>query len=505
MKSIYKIALKSATLSAAAIALTVPALAADLRIGLQDDPDVLDPHRARTFVGRIVLTSMCDKLFDINDKLEIQPQLAKEWKWSEDGKTLHVKLREDGKFHDGATITAADVKANLERAKTLPESLRKSEIAAIDKIEVLDDTSLDIHVTKHDAALLTQLSDRAGMILSPKAFTDGEFTQNPVCSGPYKFTSRVQNDRIVLEKFADYWDAANYHFDKVTYLPIQDSTVRFANLRSGDFDLIERLASSDIEAAKSDKNLTYLPVTSIGYQALTFNLTKGDKDSFPIGHDKRIRQAFELSLDRNAINEVVGQGVFQPAHQPFPPSSFAYNPKYDAVTRDVEKAKQLMKEAGHERISFELAFGNSTTSQQVYELIQAMSSEAGFDISLRPTEFAALQSTLKEKSYEVGQSGWSGRADPDGNIHQFDTCKGSLNDAGFCNEKIDALLEEARGLQDQAQRKALYDQAQEILQDELPIIYLYYQPWIFATRANLKGFSAHPDGMIRLKGVTLEQ
>lgn len=96
-------------------------------------------------------------------------------------------------------------------------------------------------------------------------------------------------------------------------------------------------------------------------------------------------------------------------------------------------------------------------------------------------------------------------ADPDGNIHQFDTCKGSLNDAGFCSEKVDALLEEARGIKDQAQRKALYDQAQEILQDELPIVYLYYQPWTFATRANLKGFTAHPDGMIRLKGVTLEK
>lgn len=117
MKSVYKACLKTTALSVAAIALALPAIAADLRIGLQDDADVLDPHRARTFVGRIVLTSMCDKLFDINDKLEIQPQLAKEWSWSEDGKTLSIKIRDDGKFHDGTPITAADVKANLERAK----------------------------------------------------------------------------------------------------------------------------------------------------------------------------------------------------------------------------------------------------------------------------------------------------------------------------------------------------------------------------------------------------
>ncbi|WP_110751798.1 ABC transporter substrate-binding protein [Phyllobacterium leguminum] len=481
----------------------MPAMAADLRIGLQDDADVLDPHRARTFVGRIVFTSLCDKLFDINEKLEIQPQLAEGWKWSDDGKILSIKLRGDGKFHDGSTITAADVKANLERAKSLAESLRKSEVASIDSIKVVDDTNLEVHLVKPDASLLSQLADRAGMIMSPKAFTDGDFAQNPVCSGPYKFVSRVQNDRIVLEKFNDYWGAANYHFDKVTFLPIQDTTVRLANLQSGSLDLIERLASSDIEAVKNDSKLAFYPVTGTGYQGLTFNMTKGDKDSFPIGHDKRVRRAFELSIDRNAINEVVGQGIFQPAHQPFPPTSFAYDKKFETVTRDVEKAKKLLAEAGLERVKFEISYGNNSTSQQVYELIQAMASEAGFDISLRPTEFAALQSTLKEKSYEAGQSGWSGRADPDGNIHQFDTCKGNLNDAGYCNEKVDELLNKARATTDQAQRKAIYDEAQAIIQDELPIVYLYYQPWPFAARADLKGFVAYPDGMVRLKGVSI--
>ncbi|GHD05063.1 ABC transporter substrate-binding protein [Tianweitania populi] len=486
-----------------AVAGTTAAFAADLRIGLQDDPDVLDPHRARTFVGRIVFTSMCDKLFDINEKLEIQPQLAREWNWSEDRKTLHVKLRNDAKFHDDTPITAADVKANLERAKSLPDSLRKSEVASIESVDAIDATTLDIKVKSPDASLLSQLADRAGMILSPKAFTDGDFGQNPICSGPYKFVSRVQNDRIVLEKYAGYWDAANYKFDKVTFLPIQDTTVRFANLRSGSLDLIERIASSDIEAAKSDNKLAFYPVTGTGYQALTINLKKGDKDSFPIGHDKRIRQALELSIDRNAINEVVGQGVFTPAYQPFPPSSFAYDKKFETSTRDVEKAKALLAEAGVERVSFEIAYGNNSTSQQVYELIQAMASETGFDISLRPTEFAALQSALKENAFEVGQSGWSGRADPDGNIHQHVTCEGNLNDAKYCNEKVDELLNKARGISDQAERKALYDEVQVILADEMPIVYLYYQPWPFAARADLKGFTAYPDGMIRLKGVSL--
>jgi peptide/nickel transport system substrate-binding protein len=496
--------IKQLLLVATALVTASSALAADLRIGLQDDADVLDPHRARTFVGRIVFTSMCDKLFDINAKLEIQPQLAKEWAWSDDGKTLTVKLREDGKFHDGSTIDAAAVKANIERAKTLPESLRKSEVASIDTVEVVDPTTVAIHLVNPDASLLSQLADRAGMILSPKAFESGDFGQNPVCSGPYKFVERIQNDRIVLEKFADYWDAANFNYDKITFIPIPDSTVRLANLRAGDLDIIERIAPADVETVKSDANLAFHPVTGTGYQALTFNLKKGDKDTFPIGHDKRIRQAFELSIDRNVINEVVGQGIFQPAYQPFPPTSFAYDKKFERRQRDVAKAKTLLAEAGVERVKLEIAFGNNTASQQVYELIQAMSAEAGFDISLRPTEFAALQSALKESDFEAGQSGWSGRADPDGNIHPFVSCEGNLNDAHYCNEKVDALLEEARSLTDPAKRKALYDQVQEIIQDELPIVYLYYQPWPFAARANVKGFTAYPDGMVRLRGVSSE-
>jgi peptide/nickel transport system substrate-binding protein len=496
--------IKQLLLVATALVSASSALAADLRIGLQDDADVLDPHRARTFVGRIVFTSMCDKLFDINAKLEIQPQLAKEWAWSDDGKTLTIKLREDAKFHDGATIDAAAVKANIERAKTLPESLRKSEVASIDTVEAVDPTTVAIHLVKPDASLLSQLADRAGMILSPKAFETGDFGQNPVCSGPYKFVERIQNDRIVLEKFADHWDAANFNYDKITFIPIPDSTVRLANLRAGDLDIVERIAPADVETVKADANLAFHPVTGTGYQALTFNLKKGDKDTFPIGHDKRIRQAFELSIDRNVINEVVGQGIFQPAYQPFPPTSFAYDKKFEGAQRDVAKAKSLLAEAGVERVKLEIAFGNNTASQQVYELIQAMSSEAGFDISLRPTEFAALQAALKESDFEAGQSGWSGRADPDGNIHQFVSCEGNLNDAHYCNEKVDTLLDEARSVTDPVKRKELYDQVQEIIQDELPIVYLYYQPWPFAARANVKGFTAYPDGMVRLRGVSSE-
>jgi peptide/nickel transport system substrate-binding protein len=486
---------------AAVLALgTAPVAAQTLTIGLQDDPDILDPHRARTFVGRIVFTSLCDKLVDITPELEIVPQLAESWTLSEDRLTLTFDLRENAVFHDGTPIDAEAVKANLDRARELPDSLRKSELASVENVEVTGPHQVAIKLSTPDAALLSQLSDRAGMMMSPASFAE-DAGGDPVCSGPYSFVERVQNDRIVLQKFEDYWDAGAYPIQEVVYRAIPDTTVRFANLQSGDLDLIERIAPTDLAAAEADANLVVAPVTGLGYQALAFNMADANS---PLA-DARVRRAFDLAIDRDILNQVVGNGTFQPAYQPFPPASFAYEDDLDRQGRDVEGAKALLAEAGHDRVAVELSFGNNTTMQQVLEIVQAMGAEAGFDISLRPTEFAALQSELREGRFQIGQSGWSGRVDPDGNIHQFVTCDGNLNDGGYCNEEVDRLLNEAREESEQATRADLYAQAQAILAEDKPISYLFYLPYPFAHTTALEGFTAYPDGMIRLRGVSLGQ
>lgn len=474
-----------------------------LRIGLQEDPDALDPHRARTFVGRMVFTSMCDKLVDTTPDLEIVPQLATEWSWNEDSTQLTFRLRNDATFHDGTPVNAEAVKANIERAMTLPDSLRKSELASVESAEVVDEFTVALNLTEPDATLLAQLSDRAGMMLAPAAFED--FSNNPVCSGPYSFVERVQNDRIVLEKYDEHWDADAYSFEELVFLPITDTTVRLANLQSGDIQILERLAPSDIAAVEGDPSVKFLQEAGTGYVSLRLNLANGEAAQNPFGQDKRVRQAFQLSIDREIINQVVGFGTYAPAQQPFPPASEFYDDTITPTTRDVEAAKALLAEAGHERVALELVFGNTTTTQQISELIQAMAAEAGFDVTLRPTEFAAMQQEMTSGNFQISQIGWSGRIDPDGNIHQFVTCEGSLNDGKYCNEEVDRLLNEARRTTDTEARIALYSQAQAILQDELPQINLYYQPRAFAVAAGLEGFVAHPDGMIRLHGVTLSE
>src|SRR5690606_8409368 len=272
--------MKRGTLAAsiAALGLTLislPALAADIRIGLQEDPDILDPHEARTFVGRIVFNLLCDKLVDTNEKLEFVPRIATSWSFSDDGKTMTMKLRSGAKFHDGTTLDAAAVKANIERAKNLQTSRRKSELKSVESVEAPDAETVVFKLAAPDATLLAQLSDRAGMLLSPASF-DKPVGPSPVCSGPYKFVERVQNDRIVLSRFTDHWEADKYAFDNVTFRIIPDTTVRLANLRSGELDMIERLAPSDVKSVKADPGLQVVTIAGLGYQGITINVGNGD-------------------------------------------------------------------------------------------------------------------------------------------------------------------------------------------------------------------------------------
>src|SRR5947199_5217226 len=304
--------------AAALVALSCGTAAAQshLRIGLAEDPDVLDPSLARTYVGRIVFASICDKLFDIDAKLTVIPQLALSHETSEDGKTVTVKLRPSVKFHDGEKFDADAAKFSLERHLTMQGSFRKPELAAIDTIEVADPLTIKLHLKSPFSPLSAPLTDRAGMMVSPKAAKEAgdKFGLKPICAGPYKFVERGQQDRIVFEKFADYWDKDKIKIDRIVYLPLVDATVRLANLKSGGLDLIERLLATDLKAVQSDPKLKLSSAIELGYQGVTLNVGK-DKAKGPLSQSAKVRQALDLSIDREAINQVVFNGEFKPGNQ----------------------------------------------------------------------------------------------------------------------------------------------------------------------------------------------
>jgi peptide/nickel transport system substrate-binding protein len=478
-----------------------------LRVGLADDPDVLDPTLSRSYTSRIVFASICDKLFDIDDKLNIVPQLALAHETSADGKTVTIRLRPGVKFHDGEAFDAAAAKFNLDRDLTMKGSYRRAEIGVIDSVDVVDPLTIKLNLKQPFSPLINQLTDRAGMMVSPKAAQAAadKFGLKPVCAGPYKFVERVQQDRIVVEKFADYWNKDQVFIERITYLPIVDATVRLANLRAGGLDLTERVLATDIKAVRDNPKLRLTEAVSLGFASLIFNVANGAKANNPMGKDPRVRQAFDLSLDREAINQVVFNGEFVPGNQWVNPRHPYYQSAFPVPKRDLAKAKALMKEAGVTgRLSIDFMVVNTPETRAVAEVLQAMSADAGFDLKIHVTDGATALKEGEDGNFQLYMNWWSGRSDPDGNsiIHQ--TCGAPQNLGHYCDKQIDAWHQEARAANDFATRKAIYEKITAKYLAEGSMIYLYHPQMLIAHTDRLEGFKPMPDGMVRVVGLRLK-
>ena len=499
-------ALLSAGLLVAATATSAQPLP-HLRVGLAEDPDVLDPTLARTFVGRIVFAALCDKLLEIDEKLTIVPQLAQSWEWSADSKALTMKLRPNVTFHDGEKFDAAAVKFNIERHKNLAGSNRRGELAPVASVDVVDPLTVKLNLSAPFSPLLAALADRAGMMVSPKAAqaAGANFGSKPICSGPFKFVERVAQDRMVFERYDGYWNKAALHFDKITYTPIVDATVRLANLKSGQFDIIERVAPSDIEKLQADKRFKVARITEIGYQGITINIGKSDKaQQNPLGKDARVREALELAIDRQGLAQVVMDNEATIGNQWVAPNNAFYAKNMPIPKRDIAKAKALLKEAGVPKVSFTLMTPTTSDAQRIALVVQAMTREAGFDVKIQSTEFATSLNLADKGDYEAYLLAWSGRPDPDGNAFSFHACKQPLNYAGYCSPETDALLNQARTARDPAERKKAYERIAARVLKERPVIYLYHRNWLWAYNAKLAGVRGVPDGLLRVSGLKMQ-
>lgn len=480
--------------------------AGTLRVGLNEDPDLMDPARAGSYVGRIVFAALCDKLVDIDAKLTIVPQLATSWSWSADNLALTMKLRPGVKFHDGEAFDAAAVKVNIDRYRTASYSLRKGEVAAVSSVEVEGPLTVTLRLSTPNAPLLAVLADRAGMMLSPKALAEqgDKLADNPVCAGPFKFVERLAQDHITLERFPGYWDAENVFLDRIIYRPIPNTAIKLVNLVSGQLDIIERMAASDVPAVKKNPDLKFLPQPGVAYQGVLFNVGHGPAAKTPVGENPKVRRAFEMALDRAAINQVAFEGTQTPSNQFEAPNTPYWDAALPVGPRDVEGAKKLLKEAGFTRVAMTLQVDNSPVSVQVGELIQSMTAEAGFDVKILAQETNANVSAARAGTFDAYVIIWSGRADPDGNSSIWLSKNGFLNWGSYDNPAHDTLLAQARGLTDPGQRKALYAKANAIAQADMPMAVLFHQTWLFAASKKLSGFNLVPDGLIRPQGIRLD-
>jgi peptide/nickel transport system substrate-binding protein len=499
-------ALVMAGLAATLIALSGSARSAGtLRVGMQDDPDTLDPATGGTFAGRIIFASLCDKLVDLNAKLEFVPQLATQWSWSGDSRALTLKLRDGVRFQDGEPFDAEAVKDNLDRYRTAPYSVRKSELKPVTAIEIVDPMTVRLVLSAPYAPLIAVLSDRAGMMAAPKILQQlgDKFFTHPVCAGPFSFVERVPQDHITLQRFPGYWNAKAIRLDRIVFRPIPDSSVRLVDLRANQLDMIEEIAPTDALNVQKDPRLKLVETTGLGYEGMMINLGNGSGADTPLAHDVRVREALEAVIDRKTINQVAAAGLFVPGNQSELPTSPYFNRHFPVPPRDVAEAKSLLKEAGVNHLRIELRTLNTPLDMQIGQIIQAMAADGGISVRLRTGETNANIAAYKAGDFETALTIWSGRSDPDFNITQYLSCDGFQNWTKYCNPTFEKLLDRARATTDRKEREDLYHQVAAQYIKDRPLLFLFHMTWLYALRNDVDGFSPVPDGLIRPQGLEI--
>jgi peptide/nickel transport system substrate-binding protein len=221
-----------------------------------------------------------------------------------------------------------------------------------------------------------------------------------------------------------------------------------------------------------------------------------------LSQSEKVRQALDLSIDREALNQVVFNGEFTPGNQWISPQHPYYQKAFPVRPRDVEKAKALLKEAGvTPPVTADMMVPKGAENEAVAQVLQSMAAEAGFDLKIRVLEFATSLKEAQAGNFQIYQINWSGRIDPDGNSYVFLHSGAPQNDGGYSNPEADKLMEDARLVADPTERKAIYEKLTKLVLNDEPIIYLYHRTWLIAHIKKLEGYRPMPDGLVRVVGL----
>jgi peptide/nickel transport system substrate-binding protein len=288
-----------------------------LRAALEFDPQSLDPATDGSYTNRVVTTTMCDSLVDLTPDLKFVPELATSWDWAPDNLSLTVHLREGVSYQDGTPLDAASIAANFARYMTAPYSIRKAEMSAISGTEVVDPHTIRIRLSRPYAPLVAVIANRPGTPYSPKILDQPteEIGNHPVCAGPFRFKERVAQDHITLERWPGYWNAAAIKMPGIVFRTVTDVTIRKTNLLAGALDISQHIGPTDVAAVNGDPRTRIAKVPSLGFTPIEFNVANGKAADTPLGRDPRVRRAFSLAIDRDALNQVAFDGQYIPSNQ----------------------------------------------------------------------------------------------------------------------------------------------------------------------------------------------
>jgi peptide/nickel transport system substrate-binding protein len=481
----------------------------NVTVGLAGAPDALDPTTGSTFVGRTVFANMCQKLYDINAQTTIVPQLAASLPViTNGGRTYSIQLRPGLKFNDGTPFNAAAVQTTLMHYLTDPQSVRAAELKGLTSVSVTGPNTVVLHLSAPFAPLTSVLADRSGMILSPTQLKKlgNNFAQDPVCVGPFEFSSRPGLNTIILKKSPYYYGRAHVHLAQITFEAITDPSTEAADLQSGQIQVADEVTPQNVQTLKNGANTTIESQNSLGYFGLDINTGNVNGSLKPYGTANNpfathptLRQALELSLNRAQLNQVAFEGLYTPGCTPIPPTSpWAVNVPCPA--QNIAQAKKLIAATGLKTpINVSLMVPNDPLNLQISSIIQSMAKQAGFAVSLQPLEFTTTLTKAEAGQFELFDIGWSGRVDPDQNVFSDWYPGAGLNYTGAQYPALDKLLLQARASTSTPERQQLYKQAVQLMHTELNIIYLYYPKVFLGLSKNVTGVQYLPDSLIRLE------
>ncbi|WP_126426192.1 glutathione ABC transporter substrate-binding protein [Brevibacillus marinus] len=445
----------------------------DLVVAFGAEPLTLDPHDADDAVSNQANNILYDKLVTFDRNNQIVPELATEWKISDDGLKMTFKLREGVTFQDGTPFNAEAVKINFERIINPDHKLSRHSLYAefIDKIVVDSEYQVTFQFKKPFGPAISAFAHGAGGIISPKAIQENqEIAKNPAGTGPYKLKSWTPGTEIVFEPNENYW-GEKPQFKSITFKPVPENSSRTIMLENGEADIIVPLPTQDVERIKQSDEF----VVDIAPIYRTFHLWINNKK--PLFQDVRVRQALNYAVDKETIVEKILLGQGRVADAAIGSTVYGYSP-VGSYPYDPEKAKQLLAEAGVKpgtKIKLWTPDGRYMMDSKITEFIQANLTDVGFDVEFQKWEWGAYSAMMDDpnKDFDLMVFSWgTSTGDADWGLRPVYTTDGSNNYGKYSNPEVDELIAKGLASSDLVERTKIYNQAMSIIKEDAPMVFL---------------------------------
>lgn len=475
-----------------------PVRGGTLVVGQVQDMKTLDPVRSQDLSEREIMYLVYNTLVRLDTDFSIKPELATSWQREEEGLRMVFKLRPGVKFHDGTPLDAEAVKWNLDwRMDPNGKSPQKKGLSDIIKsVAVVDPLTLAIDLKVQAPSLLGMLAQREGLIESPTAAKKAgdDFGSNPVGSGPFIFKEWVRGNRVVVERNPNYWEDGKPYLDKIVLQNIAGSVIGIQRLRTGEIDLIHSLTPQDILQIQNMQDVELSKAPANRWWSLQWQVDKAPFDNL------KLRQAVAYAIDRKNLIDIVQLGKAEIAESPTPPGLWWYSPEVKSYEYNPDKARALLKEAGYPNgFQVALAAPNSSLDSQISAVVQDQLRAVGITANLEPVSASDFYGLVVKRAINFTPENWTQRPDPDGLFRALFYTKEWANSTGYSNREVDALLDKARALQDNAARKPLYSKMQQIVTTELPYVPLFFSVEYMAQRNSVHGFVWIPDQIPRYR------